>query len=66
MQLERELHGAATRRDPARLRELLHSEFIEFGRSGRAYDFTEVVAHLQQELQPAAIHSPGVRRSDPG
>ena len=57
MQLERELHGAATRSDPARLRELLHCEFIEFGRSGRTYDFTEVVAHLQQELQPAAIHS---------
>ncbi len=56
-QLERELHGLAARSDARRLGELLHPEFVEFGCSGRRYDFSEIIAQLQQEPPPTAIHS---------
>ena len=44
--LEIELHQAETRREPARLEELLHPDFEEFGRSGRTYSRSEVVAEF--------------------
>jgi hypothetical protein len=57
MKLERELHVAATRSNPERLRELLHPEFIEFGRSGKTGNFTQMFTQLQQEHQLAVVHS---------
>jgi len=41
---EMSLHHAATRLE--RLDELLHDAFIEFGRSGRAYDRSEIIQTL--------------------
>lgn len=47
--LECELHGPQARGDAARLAELLHPEFREFGRSGRSYTQAEIVARLLAE-----------------
>ena len=44
--LETELHRAETRRNAARLSELLHPEFSEFGRSGRRYSREEILAEF--------------------
>jgi hypothetical protein len=41
--LEVELHHIETRRNPARLDQLLHPDFVEFGRSGRIYTRSEVL-----------------------
>ncbi len=56
-QLERELHGSATRSHPRRLGELLHPEFVEFGYSGRRYGFSEIIAQLQQEAPAITVHA---------
>ena len=47
--LETELHLSETRRDPQRMRELLHEDFEEFGRSGRSYSRREVLAEFSAE-----------------
>jgi len=44
--LETELHRLETRRNPARLAKLLHPDFEEFGRSGRVYSRSEVLAEF--------------------
>lgn len=44
--LETELHRTETRRDAHRLSELLHPEFLEFGRSGRRYTRAEILAEF--------------------
>jgi hypothetical protein len=52
--LEVALHQPSIRRDRGRVDQLLHPEFREFGRSGRAYDRAEVLellAGLPQEPQ---------------
>ncbi|WP_338845395.1 DUF4440 domain-containing protein [Massilia sp. W12] len=46
VKLERELHNPSTHHKRARLAELLHPDFLEFGRSGRSYTFAEIVEHL--------------------
>ena len=53
--LEVELHGAATRRDPARLNALLHDDFREFGRSGRRYGKAEMLQQLSTETAPTHL-----------
>lgn len=53
-ELETELHRTATRRDPARLRELLHEDFIEIGRSGTRWTRDPLIESLL-----AAPESPG-------
>lgn len=45
-ELEVELHRKSTRRDQHRLNELLHSDFMEIGRSGRVYSRQETVKLL--------------------
>jgi hypothetical protein len=56
-ELEVALHQPNVRRDRARLDELLHEDFQEFGRSGRSYTKAEVLKHLPEELSPAAVWS---------
>jgi hypothetical protein len=56
-QRERELHAPAVRSNARRLGELLHPEFVEFGYSGRRYDFPDIVAQLQQAPAAIVIHS---------
>lgn len=46
---ELELLDGAVRRDPIRVRELLHPDFIEIGRSGRRWTRDETVAALASE-----------------
>jgi len=55
--LEVALHQPSVRRDRGQLERLLHPNFREFGRSGRAYDRAEMLAELPQEQQPARIWS---------
>ena len=58
VKLERQLHDPSVRRDKARLAELLHPEFIEFGRSGQSYTFSQMVEHLEVEaLAPPSLHA---------
>ena len=52
---EEELLKSSTRRDPDRVRELLHPEFIEIGRSGRKWSRDEIVAALADEEMRAPV-----------
>ena len=53
--LEVALHQPAGRGDAARLDQLLHPEFVEFGRSGTVYSRADMFAHLLAEDAPATI-----------
>lgn len=53
--LEVELHTPMTRRDRARLGELLHDDFREIGRSGATYGRQEVLSSLPDDLSEATI-----------
>ena len=58
--LEVALHQPSVRRDRRQLEQLLHPDFREFGRSGRAYDRAEVLellAGLPQEPRPDQVWS---------
>jgi hypothetical protein len=46
---EKELLSSATRHDQNRLRELLHPDFLEIGRSGRCWTRDEIIAALMNE-----------------
>jgi hypothetical protein len=46
--LETDLHRLETRRNRAQLERLLHPDFVEFGRSGRRYDRSEVLAEFSE------------------
>jgi hypothetical protein len=60
--LERELHAPSVRHDRHRLAELLHPQFLEFGRSGRSYSFAQVIEQLQAgEPTTTAIHAQDFR-----
>ena len=48
-ELETALHQPTTRSNRQRLDELLHDDFIEFGRSGRTYTKTNVLEDLPAE-----------------
>jgi hypothetical protein len=53
--LETELHRLETRRNRTRLEQLLHADFVEFGRSGRRYSQSDVLAEFaatQAGLEP--------------
>lgn len=52
--LETSLHLPALRRDTAMLDALLHPDFREIGRSGKAYSRAEALAALSQEADPPA------------
>jgi hypothetical protein len=47
--LEQELLSASTWRDPARLAELLHDEFVEVGKSGKRWTKSTSIAALLAE-----------------
>ena len=56
--LEAELHRLETRRNTARLEQLLHPAFVEFARSGARYTRAEVLAEFSSTnatLEP--VHS---------
>ena len=53
--LETALTAPDTRRSAAWLETVLAPEFREFGRSGRVYDFAEVVNALVSETAPADV-----------
>lgn len=61
--LERELHTAGTRRSATRLKELLHPEFREIGRSGREYLRATILERLA-EGEPPKVHAEQFRRVD--
>lgn len=49
--LEVELHQAETRRNAARLTELLHPDFEEFGRSGRRFSLADILVEFSSETE---------------
>jgi hypothetical protein len=49
LDLERELQTPACRADAARLEKLLAPDFVEVGASGRRWDFSGIMAMLQEE-----------------
>jgi hypothetical protein len=54
--LERELHQLETRRNVSRLEELLHPDFVEFGRSGRIFSRNDVLAEFSEiTAYPAVV-----------
>jgi hypothetical protein len=55
--LETELHHPGSRRDIARLEQLLHPDFHEVGRSGRRYDRATVVRYLSTQENVAPVVS---------
>ncbi|WP_295548945.1 nuclear transport factor 2 family protein [uncultured Pseudacidovorax sp.] len=56
-QLEVELHHPGRPCDVERLEALLHPDFHEVGRSGRAYDRATVVRYLSQVSTPPQVDS---------
>ncbi len=52
---ERQILDIQVRQDRARLRELLHPEFEEFGASGRIWDLESVIDALASEKDPQEI-----------
>lgn len=59
--LERELQSPATRADVRRLQELLSSDFIEVGASGRRWDLTTILELLEQESSAPDTTEIGIR-----
>lgn len=55
--LEVELHHPGVRCNRERLEQLLHPDFHEVGRSGRAYDRDTVVKHLASQASPPSVAS---------
>lgn len=56
-ELEVALHQPDVRRDPARLDELLHESFAEFGRSGRSYSRADILEFLRNEVPQGPVWS---------
>lgn len=56
-ELEVALHQPELRRDPARLDELLHESFTEFGRSGRSYKRADILEFLRLEVTANPVWS---------
>jgi hypothetical protein len=52
IELETELHRIETRRNTTRLDQLLHHDFVEFGRSGRRYSRREVLQEFAGDDMP--------------
>ena len=54
--LETELHHPGVRCSVARLHQLLHKDFHEVGRSGRAYDLPTIIGFLsEQKASPSVV-----------
>jgi hypothetical protein len=52
---EMEMLDPEARRDPARMRELLHDEFVEFGSTGRVYNKRAVLDMLKGEKRSEVV-----------
>ena len=55
--LEVELHQQATRHDAARLRQLLHPDFVEVGRSGTRYVRDQMITALLAETASPTVEA---------
>jgi hypothetical protein len=56
--LETELHSLETRKNRTRLEQLLHPDFVEFGRSGRQYSRGEVLEEFSASVATMdAVHA---------
>lgn len=55
-ELERELHRPSTRTSETRLRELLHRDFVEIGRSGSRYSLASILERLAAG-DPPEVHA---------
>ena len=55
--LEQELHHPGKTCSLARLNQLLHPEFHEIGRSGRAYDRVTVIKFLHHQMKSPSVVS---------
>jgi len=66
--LEVALHQIETRRNRARLDQLLHPDFVEFGRSGRTYTRSEVLQEFSTggELEPVEARDFELAQPGPG
>jgi hypothetical protein len=66
--LEVDLHQIETRRNPTRLDQLLHPDFVEFGRSGRTYTRSEVLQEFSTggELEPVEARDFELAQPGPG
>lgn len=54
---ERELHQRTTRASRDSLDQLLHDDFIEFGRAGTRFNKAVVMTHLPQEQRAIHVHA---------
>lgn len=54
---EESLLSSAVRCDPSRVRDFLHQDFVEIGRSGRRWSRDEIVAALSSESERAATET---------
>ena len=57
IELETELHRIETRRNTGRLDQLLHPDFVEFGRSGRRYSRREVLEEFSDGREMAPVEA---------
>jgi len=56
--LEIELHQYQTRQDKTRVEQLIHSDFLEIGYSGKVYSKQEIMNSLAEEPEPDyRVHS---------
>lgn len=55
--LEVALHDPAIRNNAAKLNELLHAQFRDFGRSGARYSFADIVSRLTDREDQPKIHA---------
>ncbi len=55
--VETEMHHNVTRKNQVRLSQLLHPDFIEFGRSGRSFTRAEILQELHSEIDLPEINS---------
>jgi hypothetical protein len=55
--LETELHEDETRRNRKRMENLLHPDFVEFGRSGTRYTRSDILRGVGPESVHPAVHS---------
>jgi hypothetical protein len=64
--LEVELHQLETRKNAARLGELLHADFVEFGRSGRSYTRSEVIKEFSAGGALEPVEARDFELAEPG
>jgi hypothetical protein len=66
IELETELHRIETRRNTGRLDQLLHPDFVEYGRSGRRYSRREVLEEFADGGEMAPVKATSFEFVEPG